>query len=112
MCGRVGLKKLIENAKCARQVQSYTEFFQDDCNDAIHWLGKPNFFAAMTEGWAAYAEGELLPKRTNLYLNTGNKQVLLQKYGMIFYQVCEILAEGCFRDYQIPIFIVTCFPLS
>ncbi|XP_067024148.1 uncharacterized protein [Acropora muricata] len=73
------------------EVQSYTEFFQDDCNDAIHWLAKPNFFAAMTEGWAAYTEGELLPKRTNLYLNTGNKQVLLQKYGMIFYQILYAL---------------------
>lgn len=48
----------------------------------------------MTEGWAAYTEGELLPKQTNLYLNTGSsKHVLLQKYGMIFYQVCEILCK-------------------
>lgn len=69
------------------QVQSFVEFFQDDCTDAIHWLSAYNFFSAMTEGWATYVEGELLPQDTNLYTNTLNKEVLLQKYGMIYYQV-------------------------
>lgn len=69
------------------EVQSFEELFRDDCNDAIHWLAKPNFFPAMTEGWAAYTEGELLPKSTRLYLNILDKNLLLQKYGMIFYQI-------------------------
>lgn len=69
------------------EVQSFIEFFEDDCNDAIHWLSANNFFSAMTEGWAVYGEGELLPKDTKLYTDILNKQVLLQKYGMIYYQL-------------------------
>ena len=47
----------------------------------------------MTEGWATYAEGTLLLKNTNLYTNTLDKQVLLQKYGVIYYQVGAVVFE-------------------
>lgn len=69
------------------QVQSYTEYFQDSCKDPIHWLGAYNYFPGFTEGWTTYTEYQLLPQDTNLYSDTSNKEVLLQKYGMIYYQV-------------------------
>jgi len=77
------------------QVQSFIEYFQDDCTDAIHWLSANNFFSGMTEGWATYVEGELLPQRTNLYTDTTNNEVLLQKYGMIYYQVLQHIHIKC-----------------
>lgn len=70
-----------------RQVQSYVEYFQGSCTDAIHWLGDYNYFPGFTEGWTTYIEYELLPQDTNLYSDTSDKEVLLQKYGMIYYQV-------------------------
>lgn len=73
------------------EVQSFIEYFQDDCTDAIHWLSANNFFSGLTEGWATYVEGELLPQRTNLYTDTTNNEVLLQKYGMIYYQILAAL---------------------
>lgn len=73
------------------EVQSFIEFFQDNCTDPIHWLSESNYFTAMTEGWATYAEGTLLLKNTNLYTNTLDKQVLLQKYGVIYYQLLAAL---------------------
>jgi len=69
------------------QVHSFIEYFEGDCTDPIHWMSVPNFFVGFTEGWATYIEYELLPQDTNLYSNTLNKEVLLQKYGMIYYQV-------------------------
>ena len=69
------------------KVQSYTEYFQDSCKDPIHWLGASNFFPGFTEGWTTYIEYELLPQDSNLYSDTSDKEVLLQKYGMLYYQV-------------------------
>ena len=69
------------------QVHSYIEYFQDDRTDPIHWLSSANFFTGFAEGWATYVEYALLPQDTKLYSNTLDKEVLLQKYGMIYYQV-------------------------
>jgi len=69
------------------EVHSFIEYFEGDCTDPIHWMSVPNFFVGFTEGWATYIEYELLPQDTNLYSNTLNKEVLLQKYGMIYYQL-------------------------
>lgn len=69
------------------QVQSFIEYFEDECTDAIHWMSSANFFAGFTEGWATYVEYKLLPEDTKLYSNTLDKELLLQKYGMIYYQV-------------------------
>lgn len=73
------------------EVQSYTEYFQDSCKDPIHWLGAYNYFPGFTEGWTTYTEYQLLPRDTNLYSDTSNKEVLLQKYGMIYYQLLAAL---------------------
>lgn len=74
------------------QVQSFTEYFQGDCTDPIAWLNGPNYFTAITEGWAAYAEDQLYPMDTKLYTtdksdDKENKEILRQKYGMLYYQV-------------------------
>ena len=69
------------------QIQGYYERFLDTCNDPVAWLYYPNFFPAFTEGWATYVEGKLLPRDTDLYSNTQDREVLLQKYGMVYYQV-------------------------
>ena len=69
------------------QTQSYIEHFEDTCQDPIHWLAEYNYFPGFTEGWATYVEYELIPQDTNLYSDTSDKEVLLQKYGMIYYQV-------------------------
>ena len=69
------------------QVHSFIEYFEGDCTDPIHWMSAANYFPGFTEGWATYIEYELLPQDTLLYTNTLDKAVLLQKYGMIYYQV-------------------------
>ena len=69
------------------QVQSFTEYFQSDCADPIAWLNAPNYFAAITEGWAAYSEDELYPNHTTLYTTETDKEILRQRYGMLYYQV-------------------------
>lgn len=69
------------------QVHSFIEYFEGDCTDPIHWMSVANYFPGFTEGWATYIEYELLPQDTKLYSNTLDKEVLLQKYGMIYYQV-------------------------
>ena len=75
------------------QVQSFTEYFQSDCTDSIAWLNGPNYFTAITEGWAAYNEYELFPNYTTLYNwdsnQQGHKEIMKQKYGMLYYQVLE-----------------------
>ena len=75
------------------QVQSFTEYFQSDCTDSIAWLNGPNYFTAITEGWAAYNEYELFPNYTTLYNwdsnQQGHKDIMKQKYGMLYYQVLE-----------------------
>ena len=72
------------------QVQSFTEYFEDDCTDAIHWMSSHNYFPGFTEGWATYVDYKLLPDDTDIYSNTLDKEVLLQKYGMIHHQVNHI----------------------
>ena len=72
------------------QVRSYTEHFRSKCNDIISWLSQPNYFPGFTEGWATYVEYPLLANDTDIYSNTTNKNVLLQKYGMLKYQVITI----------------------
>ena len=69
------------------QVQSFTEYFQSDCSDPIAWLNAPNYFTAITEGWAAYNEYELFPNETTLYTPMSDKEIKRQKYGMLYYQV-------------------------
>lgn len=69
------------------QVHSFIEYFEGDCTDPIHWMSAANYFPGFTEGWTTYVEYELLPQDTLLYSNTLDKAVLLQKYGMIYYQV-------------------------
>lgn len=69
------------------QVHSFIEYFEGDCTDPIHWMSAPNYFPGFTEGWTTYVEYELLPQDTLLYSSTLDKAVLLQKYGMIYYQV-------------------------
>lgn len=77
-----------------RQVQSFREYFQSDCKDPIAWLNAPNYFIAITEGWAAYAEDQLYPEDTTLYSSKTNKTILRQKYGMLYYQVSLFAMEG------------------
>lgn len=69
------------------QVQSFMEYFQSDCTDPIAWLNAPNYFTAITEGWAAYSEDELYPNYTTLYTTEKDKEILRQRYGMLYYQV-------------------------
>lgn len=73
------------------EVHSYIEYFEDSCNDPIHWLEKANFFPGFTEGWTTYVEYQLLPEDTNLYSDNQDKEILLQKYGMIYYQLLAAL---------------------
>lgn len=72
------------------QVRSYIEKFRSKCNDIISWLSRPNYFPGFTEGWATYVEYPLLANDTDIYSNASDKNVLLQKYGMIKYQVMII----------------------
>lgn len=70
------------------QVHSFIEYFEGDCTDPIHWMSAVNYFTGFTEGWATYVEYQLLPKDTKLYFSTTlNKELMLQEYGMIYYQV-------------------------
>jgi len=78
------------------EVQSFTEYFQSDCTDPIAWLNSANFFPAITEGWAAYNEYELFPNYTTLYTpktstDSEKKEILRQKYGMLYYQKLHAL---------------------
>jgi len=78
------------------EVQSFTEYFQGDCTDPIAWLNAPNYFTAITEGWASYAEYQLYPMDTELYTtdksdDKENREKLRQKYGMLYYQILHAL---------------------
>lgn len=73
------------------EVHSYIEYFEDSCNDPIHWLEKANYFPGFTEGWTTYVEYQLLPQDTNLYSDNQDKEILLQRYGMIYYQLLAAL---------------------
>ena len=69
------------------QVQGFSENFDDSCRDAISWISDENYLPSFTEGWATYVEYPLMAEDTDAYSNTQDKQVLLQKYGMLKYQV-------------------------
>jgi len=69
------------------------ESFRSKCNDVISSISRPNYFPGFTEGWATYAEYPLMTNDTDIYSNTANnsnKNVVLQKYGMLKYQVMMI----------------------
>lgn len=63
------------------------ETFRSECNDVISWISRPNYFPGFTEGWATYAEYPLMTNDTDIYNNTTDKDIILQKYGMLKYQV-------------------------
>ena len=63
------------------------ENFADNCDDIISWISSPNYLPSFTEGWATYVEYPLMAQETNVYANSQDKTVLLQKYGMLKYQV-------------------------
>ncbi|KAJ7377642.1 hypothetical protein OS493_027719 [Desmophyllum pertusum] len=73
------------------EVRSYIATFRSKCNDVISWLSRPNYFPGFTEGWATYAENPVMANDTDIYNNTSNKNVLLQKYGMLKYQILAAL---------------------
>ena len=73
------------------QVQGFSENFGDSCRDAISWISDENYLPSFTEGWATYVEYPLMVEDTDTYSNTQDKQVLLQKYGMLKYQVRHVL---------------------
>lgn len=75
------------------EVQSYNEYFRGECSDPIGWLSTPNYFTAITEGWASYNEYELFPNYTTLYSFTSSNKatILRQKYGMLYFQILYAL---------------------
>lgn len=73
------------------EVQGYMDNFGDNCEDVISWISSSNFVAPFTEGWATYVEYPLMAKDTDIYSNTSDKNVLLQKYGMLKYQILAAL---------------------
>ena len=66
------------------QIQGINEHFTDNCGGVIGWLGSITGYTAFTEGWALYAENPLIARDTDTY-----KDNLLQKYGMLKWQVCR-----------------------
>lgn len=81
------------------QVQGFTENFEDSCNDAISWISSGNYLPSYTEGWATYVEYPLMARDTDAYVNTADKQILLQKYGMLKYQVSQ--RATCISEYNV-----------
>ncbi|KAK2571317.1 hypothetical protein P5673_003897 [Acropora cervicornis] len=73
------------------EVQGYAENFADDCDDIISWISSPNYLPSFTEGWATYVENPLMVEETDVYANLQDKNVLLQKYGMLKYQILAAL---------------------
>lgn len=81
------------------QVQGFTENFEDSCNDAISWISSGNYLPSYTEGWATYIEYPLMARDTDAYVYTADKQILLQKYGMLKYQVSQ--RATCISEYNV-----------
>lgn len=73
------------------EVQGFTENFEDSCDDAISWISSGNYLPSYTEGWATYVESPLIARDTDAYVNTLDKNILLQKYGMLKYQILAAL---------------------
>lgn len=56
----------------------------------VAWLSAPNYFPGFTEGWVKYIENPVMTNDTYIYHNTTtDKNVLLEKYGMLIYQVID-----------------------
>lgn len=79
----------LEISSAQLQVQGFSENFEDSCGDAISWISSGNYLPSYTEGWATYVEYPLMARDTNAYVNTRDKKILLQKYGMLKYQVSQ-----------------------
>lgn len=60
----------------------HVEHFADKCGGVPAWLDKNTYYTAFTEGWGLYSENPLLSDDTDTY-----KDNLLQKYGMVKWQV-------------------------
>lgn len=73
------------------EVQGFSDNFQDPCGDAISWISSGNYVPPFTEGWATYVEYPLMARDTNAYVNILDKDILLQKYGMLKYQILAAL---------------------
>jgi len=73
------------------EVRGFEENFVDSCNNVISWISAANYLPFYTEGWATYVEYPLIAKDTDAYVNTLDKDVLLQKYGMLKYQILAAL---------------------
>ena len=58
------------------------EHFRDKCGGLPSWIDKMGYYVVFIEGWALYSENPLLSKDVDLY-----KDNLLQKYGMLKWQV-------------------------
>lgn len=64
----------------------HIEHFADKCGGVPAWLDKNTYYTAFTEGWGLYSENPLLSDDTDTY-----KDNLLQKYGMVKWQVSEAI---------------------
>lgn len=60
----------------------HIEHFADKCGGVPGWLDKNTYYTAFTEGWGLYSENPVLSDDTDTY-----KDNLLQKYGMVKWQV-------------------------
>lgn len=61
------------------------EHFQDSCGGVPSWLDSKTYYTAFTEGWGLYSENPLISDDTDTY-----KDNLLQKYGMLKWQVSQL----------------------
>ena len=60
----------------------HVEHFADKCGGVPAWLDQITYYTAFTEGWGLYSENPILSDDTDTY-----KDNLLQKYGMVKWQV-------------------------
>ncbi|KAK3744963.1 hypothetical protein QZH41_008490, partial [Actinostola sp. cb2023] len=75
------------------QIQGLTEHFQDTCGGVPKWLDGLTFYTAFVEGWALYSENPVMSDDTDTY-----KDNLLQKYGMLKWQVwraVRLIVDTC-----------------
>lgn len=64
-------------------LSGHVEHFADQCGGIPGWLDNNTYYTAFTEGWGLYSENPILSDDTDTY-----KDNLLQKYGMVKWQVC------------------------
>lgn len=89
-CSLYNKSKLPKLSALFTQVRSYMETFRSRCNDVISWISGPNYFSGFTEGWATYVEHPLMTNDTDIYDNSTDKNIVLQKYGVLKYQVMMV----------------------